>query len=285
MLIMSRNTVTLSKDLPGQVVSLPPGSEKKSYYWYFLEPFEDIPAEQKAELRASVFKKGGLEPEDRRKLQEAECWPPKAGLYELKRGGLLVATNVKVPDITGDMLGWWAGWNGLHPLRYAIWDPQDHYCIVLDEVSKARILDPSIPPREKLWGMRHKVLESFDREAPEWLEMEFLCPWDCGYDKSLDNTDRSGYIVCARAKLKGKIPIFVTEILCKGEDGVNEVRLRFWIGYEMQPDGSFKCKLPFFIKVPKSIAANLAIHNYREYKHLNKILPQLYDENKDNWAE
>lgn len=284
---MAKSTVTLSKYLPGQVVSLPAGSEKKSYYKYFLEPFEDIPAGQKAELRASIFKKGqgGLEPEDRQKLQETKCWPPKAGVYALKRGGVVVCSNVKVPDMTGDMLGWWAGWHGYDPLRYAIWDPQDHYDLILNEASKARITDASIPPREKLWGMTHKSFESFDQDPPAWLEMNFQCPWECGYDKSLDNTDRCQYILCAKAKLNGKIPVFMTENLVKGEDGINEVRLRFWIGYEMQEDGSFKCKLPFFIKVPAAIATNLMVHNYREYKRLNSILPRLYAENKDNWEE
>ncbi len=285
---MGKNTVTLSKDLPGGKVTVPDGSSEKSYYKYFLEPFEDISAELKATLRSSVFKKGqgGLEPEDRKKLQEIKRWPEKDGVYYLKRGGCVVCSNVKVPNITGDMLGWWAGWHGYDPLRYAIWDPEDHYSLILDEASRKRIEDSTIPPREKLWGMKHKSLESFDREPPSWVEMEFLCPWDVGYDKSLDNTDRCQYILCAKSKLNGKIPVFMTENLVKGEDGINEIRLRFWIGYELQEDGHFTCSFPFFLKLPPAkLVSLLMLHNHREYFHINKILPRIYEENKDNWTE
>lgn len=282
---MLEQKITLSRDLPGGKVALPEGAEQKSYYKYYLEPFEDIPADLKEKLRASVFEQGGLKPEDRRKLQETECWPPQAGVYYLEAGGAVVCSNVKVPDITGDMLGWWAGWHGCNPVRYAIWDPQDHYNLVLDQFSLDRIADTTIPPREKLWGMTHRSLESFDCEEPSWLEMHFLCPWDCGYDKSLDNTDRCGYILCAKAKLNGQIPIFMTENLVKGSDGVNEIRLRFWIGYALLEDGSIACMLPPDARVPEAVATSLMIHNYREYRHLNKILPRLYAEQKDNWTE
>lgn len=285
---MAKSAVTLSKDLPEGRVKVPVGSTEKSYYKYLLEPFEDIPQSKKDALRASVYKKGkgGLEPEDRRKLQETECWPPKEGIYYLKRGGAVVCTNVKVPNITGDMLGWWAGWHGYNALRYAIWDPQDHYNLILSEASRKRIEDPSIPAREKLWGMTHRSLESFDREEPAWLEMNFLCPWEVGYDKSLDNTDRCQYILCAKAKLNDKIPVFMTENLVKGADGVNEIRLRFWIGYELLEDGSFKCHFPRLFNLPPAkMVSSLMIHNHREYLHLNKILPSIYAENKNNWTE
>ncbi len=285
-MIMAREKVILSRDLPGQKVNLPAGSENKSYYKYFLEPFEDISAELKAQLRSSVFgREDTLEPEDRAKLLEVKRWPAKDGVYRLKRGGALVACNVKLPDLTAEQVNWWGAWHGLDPLRYAIWDPQDHYDIHIADADRARILDPNISDAEKLWGMHHKVLESLDQDAPSNIEMQFLNPWECGFDQSLFGTDRCGGILSARAKMMGILPVFMSEVFCKGDDGVNEIRLRFWIGYELQDDGNVKCKIPRFIKFPAKLLSNLMIHNHREYKHLNKILPRLYAEQKDNWKE
>ena len=276
-------TGTLSKDLPGGRVAVPAGSEDRSYYKYYLEPFKDISDELKEKIKSGVFKKGeGLEITDRRRLQEEKAFPAQDGYYLLKGGGALSVANVKMPDVTGEMLGWWASWHGIDPLRYAIWDNQDHYSLEIIE-NKERLLDDSIPVGERVWGTRHKIMESFIGDTPGPVEMKFLSPWECGYDKSLDGTDRLMYFVCAQASING-IPVFATEGLVKGEDGINEARCRFWIGYQLQPDGSFKCKLPPFIKPPKDLVHRLIMHNHREFTHLNKVLPRIYSEEKDNWA-
>lgn len=276
-------TGTLSKNLPGGRVTVPAGSEKRSYYKYYLEPFEDISDELKEKIRGGVFKKGeGLEIADRTRLQEEKAFPTFDGYYPLKGGGAVSVANIKVPDITGEMIAWWAAWHGIEPLRYAIWDNQDHYSVEVIE-NRERLFDDSIPVRERVWGTRHKILESFVGDVPGALEMRFLSPWECGFDKSLDGTDRLLYFICAQACI-GKIPVFATEGLVKGEDGINEARCRFWIGYERQADGSFKCKLPPFIKPPKDLVHRLIMHNHREFTHLNKILPRIYEEEKDNWA-
>lgn len=281
---MAKSKVTLSKDLPGGRVSVPPGSENKSYYKYYLEPVEDISAQLKAKITSGVFKKGeGLEIADGARLQEEAVFPVEPGYYLLKGGGALSCANVKVPDITAEAFGWWASWHGVDPLRYAIWDNQDHYGLEIIE-NKERLLDDSIAPGERVIGTRHKILESFICDEPEGLEMHFLSPWECGYDKSLEGTDRWLYGICAES-LMGSIPVFATEVLIKGEDGVNELRCRFWIGYGREADGSFRCKIPKFIKPPKEVVHKLVMHNFKEFAHLNKILPRLYAEQKDNWAE
>ncbi len=280
---MGKYKGTLSKDLPGGRVAVPDGSTDKSYYKYYSEEITGLTASQKEEIRARIFKKGeGLEIEDRTRLQEEAAFPAADGVYPLKGGGLLTVANVKTPDITGEMLGWWASWHGLDPLRYAIWNPQDHYSVEVIK-NRDRLLDDSIPPGERVWTTTHKILESFDQDAPSNLQMDFYSPWECGYDKALEGTDRLMYAVTAQGYMNGKIPTFATEMLVKGEDGLNEVRCRFWIGYERQPDGSIRYKLPRFIRPPKKIVEGLVIHNIKEWVHLNKILPSIYAEEKDNW--
>ena len=271
---------SLSKDLPGGRVAVKEtDAENKSYYKYFLEEFEDISAEKKEAIRRSIFKKGeGLEIENRIRICEEKAFPAKDGYYPLQGGGVLSVANVKVPNLKGDMLGWWTGWHGLEHLRYAIWDPQDHYAIEVIE-NRSRLLDESIPAGERIWHTRHRIWESMDREAPGQVEMIFLSPWECGFDRNLEGTDGLQYAICAQAYIGG-VPAFATEMVAKGENGENEVRCRFWIGYERQSDGTFKYKLPFFIKPPKKIVTNLIIHNHREFTRLNQILPRLYEEEK-----
>lgn len=280
---MENLNVVLSKDLPGGRVAVPEGSENRSYYKYYLEPFEDISDELKRKIESGIFEVGeGLEVADRARLQEVQAIPAQDGYYPLKEGGALSSANVKTPEMTGELLGWWSAWHGLDPLRYALWDSEDHYSVEVIE-NKERLLDDSVPIGERVWTTKHKILESFVGDEPGPVEMTFYRPWDYGYDKALDGTDRILYAVCAQAYI-GPVPVFASEFLVKGEDGVNEMRCRFWIGYQAQEDGTVKCVIPKEVKPPYEMIHKLIMHNHREFIHLNKILPRIYAEEKDNWA-
>ncbi len=271
----------LSKDLPDKRVSVPEELKSKSYYKYVQIPVEPVPQDLKDEIFSRNFKVGeGLEVKDRAKLQEEDPYPVLDGVYPLKGGGVLTCANVKTPDLTGEMLGWWASWHGIDPLRYAIWDSEDHYDLQIIG-NKERLLDESIPAGERVIGTKHSILESFDCDEPTNLTMEFISPWDVGYDRSLDGTDRHMYMVCANASMGGKIPVFASEVLVKGKDGQNECRCRFWIGYQLQDDGRIVYKLPKFIRPPKKVVQQLIIHNHKEFTHLNRVLPELYREYHD----
>lgn len=73
---------------------------------------------------------------------------------------MLVAGNIPMPDVTPEMLYWWFAWHGLEPLRYAIWDPEDHFDVKINEEGRTRSLNPNIPMNEKSWGATHTVQES-----------------------------------------------------------------------------------------------------------------------------
>lgn len=273
----------LSKDLPDGRVAVPEELKNRGYYKYYLEEFHDVSQELKDRIRASVFKKGaGLEVQDRRRMDEEAAFPKEPGYYALSGGGCVSVANVKTPDMTGEMLGWWADWHGINPLRYAIWDPQDHYGLTVIK-NRDRLLNPDIPNGEKNITTVHDVWESMDGGAPSNIEMHFYDPYkDFGMDESKRGTDRDMYTVAVQGYINGKVPAFAMERLCKGEDGINEMRCRFWVGYEFQPDTkTIKYKLPFFIKPPKDIVHNLIIHNYCEFSRLNQVLPGLYEEFKD----
>lgn len=272
----------LSKDLPGGRVGVPTGSKQKSYYKYYLEPCADIPEELKESILAGVFAAGeGIEIADRTRIMEEKAYPARPGYYALAGGGAMSCANVKTPHITGEMLDWWAGWHAIEPLRYAIWNPVDHYGVTVTK-GWDRLTDLTLPVRERVWGVEHLIHESMVGDEPGELTLAFKRPEDCGYDTSKVAPSRWLTGIVAQGSM-GDVPVFATEILCQGEDGVNEIRCRFWIGYELQDDGSLVCKIPPHIKVPPEMIHHLVMHNYREFAHLDKVLPRLYAEEKDNW--
>ena len=265
----------------GQTVPLREGAEKTSYY-KFIIPVEPLPEEIRNLIKNGKGKKGeGIELAERTVLQSEKDCPQKPGYFPLKGGGMMIHSIVEIPNITPQAGAWWAAWHGLDPVRYAIWDPEDHYDVKMSEEDRARILNPTIPDDEKMYGVTHHILEAFDGDEPSELTMQFLNPFEYGYDKSLYKTKVSENILCAKALLNGKVPVFVTELV-RWDDGVRHVHVCFWLGYEIK-DGKAKCKVPPFVKIPENLMQLLMTHNYKEFIHLNKVLPDVYAQEKDHW--
>jgi hypothetical protein len=130
----------------------------KKYYKYYERGIASPTPEQMEMIENCKGKLGeGLEIKDRNKLLEAGTFPEKFGYYPLEAGGLLVAGNVPMPDVTSDMLYWWWPWHGIDPFRYTIWDPEDHFGLVCNDEGIKRAKDDSIPMKEKTWGVVHTV--------------------------------------------------------------------------------------------------------------------------------
>lgn len=259
------------------------GDEKKSYYRYYTDyEIADVDLKTKEYIHNCKPRKGeGLSVHDREKMQTKQRYPAESGIYRLKEGGVLVASNVPVPGLTPDMLAWWSVWHSLDPLRYAIWDPDDHYDVQISENGRKRALDASVPMNERLWGASHTVTESFGDSEPESVTMHFSSLKDAGYDPALNGTEDCPMIFCANSKKGGKVPIFMTETIHRMEDGDGyEMRLRFWVGYSVE-NGKAKLGIPKFLRPPSKAFKALMEHNYKEYQHLAKILPTLYEEYKD----
>ena len=113
-------------------MSLVPVSEdakEKSYYKYYIAGIEELTDEQNADAENSRKDgAGALLPEDMNKaLEPGGFCLEETGVYYLKEGGVLIANLIPMPDVTWEMLYWWFAWHPLDPLRYAIWDPEEHY--------------------------------------------------------------------------------------------------------------------------------------------------------------
>ena len=262
-------------------------AKTKSYYKYYEQGIASPTPEQ----LAMVDKSRGtveecLDIEDRNKLlEEGKIYPEKLGFYPTKDGGLLVAGNIPMPDVDKDMLYWWFAWHGLEPLRYAIWDPEDHFGNVLNEEGRIRALDPGIPMEAKTWGATHTVQESIGG-PPDEIVIMFQNPADMGFDVSRIGTPGCEFMVTANALLGPmKVPVVMTEV-AKKIDGVMTFSARFWVGYHII-DGKPQCLAPVTKMLPEAqwegIAKGLLAHNIKEFSNLNRVLPKVYAEEKDKW--
>ena len=144
---------------------VPVSEQAKSFRYYKYYETMEIAGLTKEQAAYVAQCKGSQEEAlsiyERNKLLEAgSTYPAKTGFYPLKEGGLLVAGNVPMPDCTPEMLYWWWAWHGLEPLRYAIWDPEDHFDVSLNQTGRERALDPNVPLEEKAWDATHTVQES-----------------------------------------------------------------------------------------------------------------------------
>ena len=257
-------------------------ASSKSYYKYYEMGIAGLTPEQLDFVANSKRELGqGLEAKDRNEFIAAGTHPEQMGYYPLKDGGLLVAGNIPMPGITAEMLYWWWAWHGLEPLRYAIWDPEDHFDVALNEEGRRRALDPQVPLEEKTWGATHTVQESIGG-PPDEIVIMFQDPKKMGFDPALIGTDSCEFLVCANALMgEMKVPVVMAECAKKG-DGVMTFQARFWVGYHIV-DGEAKYLLPPEVVLPDEIAKGLIAHNIKEFANLGKILPKVFAEEKDNW--
>ncbi|MBQ9837204.1 MAG: hypothetical protein IJO41_04340 [Oscillospiraceae bacterium] len=256
----------------------------KSYYKYYEAGIAPIAQEDIDFANGEGMRKmgEGLEFADRNLLLSPESHPAAPGVYPLKAGGYLVASNIPTPDITGDMMRWWTAWHSLDSFRYIMWDPDDHYGIELSDEDRARVLDPNVPLMEKTWGTTQIVSEKMLDEPPETLKLHICDPATMGFDVSLIGTPACRYLSVARAEV-GPVHVVVAATLAETPEG-NEFRERFWVGYDYE-NGVETCMFPAGVDIPPVAEAQKGtlLHTRKEYRNLNKILPKLYAEEKDRW--
>ena len=97
--------------------------------------------------------------EDRNDLLNPGYLKEEVGYCITPEGAPYVAMLTKMPGVTAEMFDWWFAWHPLEHLRYKIWDPDDHFGVELSEKDRKRLLDESIPVRERNWGCTHYTNE------------------------------------------------------------------------------------------------------------------------------
>lgn len=262
-------------------------AKSKSYYKYYEMSMTQLSEEQKKLVsEGEKDPKDALSPLQSNALLDGTDLPIEKGFSLMPDGTAIVANSIEMPEVTGDMLYWWFAWHGLEALRYAIWDNEDHFDVHVetDEMRK-RILSDSVPMEEKLYDVTHFVTEAMGGPASK-IKIEFHNPKDLGYDMGKVGMDACQFLIAATGFITAgevTIPSLMTHMARKSKTGKGvEFRSRFWIGWYYQDAQPVKL-LPDSVRIPKEVAMGLFGHSIKEYRHLAKILPDVYKEEKGRW--
>lgn len=260
---------------------------EKSYFKYYAE---DVYCGEQ-EKYDMISKEPGdnskaLHIKDRNDLFLPGDLPGEFGWWMMDDGTALIANKTFFPGLTGEMFDWWFAWHPIDRLRYACWDNEDHYDVYLDDPAKA--LDMTKSMRERHWGSVHNIWEDIGTGQPDLLRIHFEKPSVLGYDESKVDTKVCNGLVCANVQILGSgdqpdIPVVMTHFLRPAEGG-SILRSRFWFGWQIIDGKAVKC-IPDGVQIPSVGPVCLLNHNVKEFSNLSKILPSLYEEEKDHWAK
>ncbi len=244
--------------------------EKKSpLYKYFTLDMVDAPAEKYAQVENPMDPKDALSPFDMNKLFDPGYLPGELGYCNLPDGGAMLANITPMPGVTPEMFDFWFAWHGLEPLRYKIWNHDQHYAAISRNPDKAN--DRSLSMKERYWDTIHDVREDVGLGVEDII-INFRNPADIGFSKE-KLADFKGTIVCAGNE---ESPTIMCHFLRPVEGGC-ELRSRFWMGYNVV-DGKPHKMLPDGVQFPLVPVKALLTHNMKEFTNLAAILPKVYAE-------
>lgn len=260
---------------------------KKSYFKYYeadvyygeQEKYDKISKEPGDNSKALHIK-------NRNDLFTPGELPGEFGWWLMDDGTALIANQTFLPGVTGEMFDWWFTWHPIDRLRYACWDNEDHYDVYLED--PARALDMSLSIRERHWGSVHNVWEDIGTGKADLLRIHFRRPGEMGYDEGKIDTDACNALICANCQSIGSgdvpdMPVVMTHFLRPVEGG-SELRSRFWFGWQIIDGEAVKC-IPDAVKVPSFVPLSLLNHNVKEFSNLGRILPSIYEEERENWGK
>jgi hypothetical protein len=265
-----------------RLAPLTPEEQSSAYAKYYRDPVPPDPTHLMM-MDTPCDPSDAIYPEQMNDLLNPGDLKVEVGWCNLPNGAGFIANRNVYKGVTAEMIDWWFAWHPLESLRYRIWYPPQHAGVALSPESRKRILDPSIPIREKNWGVTHHVTEDCDC-GMEDIDITFLSPADFGFDMA---RWKEPYVSTFVGGFGGSRPAHKTDHAIKASSlmchifrlvsGGLEHRTRFWMGYRMS-EGKPELSLPPGVAVPAMAVQGLARHNVREFRNLGILLPEIYDE-------
>lgn len=269
--------------------TLPPltvQEEARPFAKYFYEKIPQCDPAHCAKMDQPMDPAQAFGPEEINRLLDVrrlETEEVEIGWGHLPNGAGFIANKIFYPGVTADMIDWWFAWHALEDLRYRIWYPPQHAGIMLQPVDRARILDPGIPNREKIWGVTHYVTEDCGC-GMENVDIRFRSPADMGFDM-----ERFDKVIATFAGGQGRSvavdkddsAIAASAIMCHvfyNVPGGLMHRTRFWLGCRFTDAGKPELCLPPGVSVPAASVQGLARHNVKEFTRFRDLLPRIYRE-------
>lgn len=256
-------------------VQLTEEQKKNPLYKFYELPIDSVPADVKDQIMHMSFEtEGGMDYSKIDTLFDDGYLTNEFGLYKTPEGGLMVANLTDMPGVTPEMFDWWFAWHALDSMRYIVWDKDDHY--FAQNMNAERALDSSLSMKERYWYTEHWVKEALvDGMPPRDIHLKFVPPENMGFDPEKLKAFQ-GTIVCTLE------PAIMIHFLRPTDRGT-ELRTRFFMGYRSTPEGVVLMPLPPDFPNPDNVGRELLLHNVKEYSHLAKVLPDLYNEYKDDF--
>lgn len=252
-----------------------------SYAKYYYKELAPIGEEKLQYSEQPMNPKKALRIQERNRLFETGYFEIETGYCVMEDGTGYVANYTLMPGVTVDMFDWWFAWHGLGELRYTIWDPEDHYSAVSTSLVQGR--SPELSLKEKYWGTTHLICEDIGA-GPADLFASFKNPSEMGFDKELIETSLCGTIVTANSGVRND-PGASAEVMChfvREVEGGIELRSRFWLGWHIINGREVRMQ-PKNETTPLEKPRLLLKHNMKEFANLANLLPQIFEEEKDNW--
>ena len=254
---------------PDHLVPITEEEKQGPLYKYFTMDMVQADPRRYAVLAEPVDPELALHPTDLNKLFDPGYLPVECGFCNLPDGGGTLANLTDMPGVTPEMFDWWFAWHGVEPMRYKIWNHEDHYRCLTRNPEKA--LDKSLSMKERYWDTVHDVQEDVGLGL-EHITINFRNPADIGFDPE-KLAEFKGTIVCSG---NDHDPVIMCHFLRPTETGC-ELRTRFWFGYSVI-NGRPQKVLPEGFQFPLIPVRALLGHNIKEFTHLASVLPQLYEE-------
>lgn len=255
---------------------------KYSYSKYYDKPLAPVPAEKLLSGETPMDPGKALKIKDRNKLFDPGYFEVETGYCVMEDGTGYICNLTKMPGVTVEMFDWWFAWHGLGDMRYTIWHPYAHHGAISCNLVQGR--SPKLSLKEKYWGTTHLIREDLGF-GPDDLFASFKRPGEMGFDESKIGTSVCGTIVTSNSGMRLD-PMASAECMChfvREIDGGIELRSRFWLGYHVINGKAIKMLKDGEV-TPIEKPQLLLKHNMEEYQNLADLLPQIYPEEKDNWA-
>lgn len=246
----------------------------KSYFKYYY-----MNTKIQSQKLLDKINEGPIDPKDALKIDDIndllnpEYLPVETGYCVMPNGTGFVSSIIQMRDVTPLMFDWWFAWHGLHPLRYKIWDKENHFNI--ETTKREQLLNPSLSLKEKLWGITHTVTENRGFGA-EKAQIHFMSPGQLGFNINRFKEPYVSSVVGGNANFG-----VVCHFIRKMEDGI-ELRSRFWMGYQIINKKPVKV-LQEGVEIPNEVAKRLALCNIKKFSNLSKLLPLIYYEERNRW--
>ncbi len=210
-----------------------------------------------------------LLPEELNLLFEGEPGKMQNGISRLPGGCAAIAFTMDMPGVTPEMFSWWFVWCSLEPIRFKIWNREEHYSCRI--ISPKRMPEPLLPAAGKCQDILCEVEEDLGY-GPEKILVHYRAPEDFGFDREKLRAF-PGSIICAGDE---RSPVIAVHFLSPVEGG-SRLQTRIWLGCCMGKDGARMC-MPRGAFIPLEPARSHYEHVARDFVHLASVLPELYEQ-------